>query len=418
LLTDKLEQEQSMAERVARVIFEHASRISREQDLSTLIRMNADLARDLVGAERCSLWLIDESTGELWTRVAHGLEEVRISKTQGIAGACLAQNRPIVVNDVPADESFFRHIDDVSGYITRSTLCVPVMAENKLIGTLQVLNKPGGFSPEDVELLRLTAVYASSGIQAEWYRNEAISAELLKRELEMAAEVQRRLLPQRIDNIHNIEFAGFCRPARFVGGDYYDFMELPAPGFGFALGDVSGKGFPAAVLMASIHTLLRFVMATRFSNLPEAVAEVNDTVYRSSAAERYSTLFCGVLDPVRHELRYVNAGHLPPYIIRKEDGVIERPSGSDLPVGLLPGVSYQQHVVAVRPGDLVVCISDGISEAHDKNGEMWELSNVEATLREYRNKPVQEIAQALIDAVDQYASGAEQFDDMTVLVVR
>ncbi len=211
------------AEQITQVIFEHAAKISREHDLSALIRLNADLARDLVGAARCSVWLKDEISGELVTRVAHGMSEIRIPPGTGIVGSCVATNQPVLVNQAATDERFFRRVDDKSGFVTESVLTVPLCADGKVIGALQVLNKPGGFSDRDVELLGFTAMYSASAIQNERLRQEAENARLMRHELDLARDVQRGLFPQDLQPVAGIEYAGFCRPAKYVGGDYYDF---------------------------------------------------------------------------------------------------------------------------------------------------------------------------------------------------
>ena len=151
------------AKRICQVIFQHAARISRESDISTLLSLNADLARDLIGADRCSVWLLDERTGELWTKVAHGVKELRIPAGTGIVGNCIAANSDIIVNNAESDERFLRRVDEASGYRTESVLAVPLHADGQVIGAMQVLNKPGGFSKNDAELLKLTATYSRVG---------------------------------------------------------------------------------------------------------------------------------------------------------------------------------------------------------------------------------------------------------------
>jgi sigma-B regulation protein RsbU (phosphoserine phosphatase) len=404
-------------ERVAQVIFEHAARISREKDISELAQLNADMARDLTGAERCTIWLVEPRSRELWTRVAHGMPELRISQDTGIVGASISQNQTILINDTHSYPGFYAGVDDQSGYRTHSVLCVPLKADHQVIGAIQLLNKPGGFSAEDAELLQLMGLYTASAIQAERLRQEAEAAMLLRRELDVAGEVQRKLLPGDLSYLRGLELAAICRPARMVGGDFYDLLLLPGGRFGLTLGDVSGKGFPAAVMMASIHTLLRTLLLHNPSDLSPVIGELNDVIHASSSADRYSTLFCGVLNETRSELTYVNAGHIPPFIIRA-GGQIDRPSEGELPVGLLPGTSYWQHRASVAPGDLIVCISDGFVEAQNTQGELWDGSLLEENLRHSRDLPVEQVLAGLVRAVDDYADGAEQADDMTAVVLR
>jgi sigma-B regulation protein RsbU (phosphoserine phosphatase) len=407
------------AKRICQVIFEHAARISRESDISTLLSLNADLARDLIGADRCSVWLLDERTGELWTKVAHGVKELRIPAGTGIVGNCIAANSDIIVNNAGSDERFLRRVDEASGYRTESVLAVPLHADGQVIGAMQVLNKPGGFSKNDAELLKLTATYSAAEIQSERLRLEAESARLLRRELELAQDVQQNLLPRTLKPVAGIEYEGFFRPAKSVGGDYFDFLELPGGLFSMTVGDVSGKGMPAAVLMASIQTLLRSHLLRQPLPLSTLVTEVSHAVFLCSSLDRYSTLFCGVLDAKRKKLTYVNAGHPPPIIVRAgPDGRVERAEATGMPIGMVPSFQYEQGTVELTPGDLVVCISDGIAEVLDASGSMWDELEVQKVILAHRNGTVSEVIRAMVERVEAYSAGADQYDDMTIAAMR
>lgn len=237
---------------IIQAIFEHAARIGREQRMDELMRINADFARDLAGADRCSLWLIDAAHGELWTRVAHGVAPLRIPMGEGLVGACVAADEIMLVNDLAMDTRQLRQVDLASGYHTEQVLCVPMRSEGKVIGALQLLNKPAGFTQRDADLLGLLAHFAGSAIETERLRQEAATADLLRHELALARDVQERLLPKALGGVRGLECAGCCRPARSIGGDYYDLLPRHDGSFALTLGDVSGKGIPAAVMMASI----------------------------------------------------------------------------------------------------------------------------------------------------------------------
>lgn len=410
------------AERISKVILEHAARISRAQDTEALLRLNADLARDLVAADRCSIWLIDELARELWTKVAHGVEHIRIPFGRGIVGACVAADKPIVVNDATADSRFFGDVDSSSGYHTHSVMVIPLRADGQVIGALQALNKPGGFSDADVELLGLSASYSASAIQAQLLRQEAEAARLLYRELEIARDVQRRLLPHELPPQNRVEYAAFFRSAKYVGGDYYDFLPLPDGLFAFTLGDVSGKGISAAVMMASIQSLLRGQLLRGALPLSSLMNDINQAIYRSSTPERYSTLFCGVLNAERTRLTFVNAAHLPPMLVRSGAGAkptrVHEPGQGGMPIGLFESAQYEQLTIDTAPGDLIVCFSDGITEATNPRDELWEDSNVEKVLWQCKDAPVQQIVETVVQAADAFTAGAEQFDDMTLTAIR
>ena len=412
---------ENSSERISRVIFEYAARIGQEQDTDALLALNADMARDLVGADRCSIWLVDAEAGQLHTKVAHGVEEIRVKFGHGLVGACVAQDQPIVVNDASSDERFLNRIDKSSGYTTHSVLVIPMRAaDGKVIGAFQALNKPGGFSDDDVSLLGLAGSYSASAIETQRLRQEAESAKMLRHELEIARDVQARLLPQNPPQPHGLECAAFIRPAKFVGGDYYDFIEAPGGTFAFTLGDVSGKGVPAAVLMASIQASLRIPLLRGPESLTALVTDVNRSVYASSSSTRYSTLFCGLIGDGGRRLTYVNAGQCPPVLIRsRENGVaIERLTAGGTPVGLLPVARYAEATVTLEPGDILVCFSDGISEATNVKEEMWPESDLDKLLCDSAACSAGEVVSRLVQAADAFTGEAEQADDMTVVVLR
>jgi len=401
------------------VIFEHVARISRENDPARLLELNADLARDLVCADRASIWIVDDKTGDLVTRIAHGSAEIRIPFGAGLVGACVAANETVLVNDTSSDERFLRRVDNATGYRTNSLLAVPLCADGSVIGAFQLLNRPGGFSDEDAELLRSAALFSASAIHAERMRRESERAHSILRELELAREVQRRLLPQQLPPVKGIEYAGVCRPARSVGGDYYDFLELQEGLFCFILGDVSGKGVPAAVLMSSIQTLLRSLLLRGPLPVSKVMNELNAAIYHCSNEDSYSTLFAAVLNADRTTLTYANAGHPPPMVLRAgTEGRIDRTTTRNCLLSILPSVKYSEATLGIGPGDLIVTFSDGVLEVFNPRGEMWDPIRIEEVLRTHRDRSVEDIINALINAIDEYAAGADQFDDITLVVMR
>ncbi len=307
---------------ISRVIFDYATRIGDSRETGATLQLNADMARDLAGADRCSIWLMDRKANELWTRVALGGDDIRFPMGQVLVGAASAGNETIVVNDASQDPRF---LHNVGGYVTKSVLVIPLRSsDGSAIGALQALNKPGGFSPEDVDLLALAANYSASAIENQRLRLEAETARLMLRELEIAREVQQRLFPEVSPVFANLECAASCRAAKSVGGDYYDFIQLPDGGLFFTLGDISGKGMAAAVLMASIQAAIRSQVLRGMDHLATLMSIFNKAVSSFSRSERYSTLVCGQLDPTLRQLTYSNAGQVEPMLLRARTGQVER----------------------------------------------------------------------------------------------
>jgi len=406
-------------DRISRVIFDYAAKIGAAQDLDAVLALNAGMARDLVGADRCSIWLVDRKVKRLWTKVAHGVPELHIPLGQGLVGACVARNEAIVVNDTSQDERFLKTVDKESGYVTKSILTLPLHGMDGLpMGALQVLNKPGGFSQEDVDLLGLCSGYSASTLESQRLRKEAEAAQLFLQELEIARDVQQHLLPQDLPAIPGLDVAGYCRSAKFVGGDYYDFLPMRDGGLVFTLGDVSGKGIAAAVLMASIQASLRSQVVRPPESLAALMGDFNKAVYSFSTADKYSTLFCGMLDTGTGQLTYVNAGQVRPMLLRSAGGPIEFLDCGGLPVGLLEISEYEQGGALLQRGDSVLCFSDGISEATNSSGEMWNELEVQKVVQDCRGLTAEQMIDRLVKATDGFAGDAEQADDMTVIAIR
>jgi phosphoserine phosphatase RsbU/P len=409
------------ADRISRVIFDYAARVGNAPSTDALLTLNAQLARDLVGADRCSVWLIDSGSAELWTKVAHGVDEIRIPAGQGLVGACISANDEIVVNDTALDERFLGDLDQTSGYSTQSAAMLPLRDENgQAIGALQALNKSGGFSRVDVNLLRLSAAYCAAAIATQRFRQIADDARCLYRELEIARDVQQQLFPQNPPCIQGLDYAAFCRPTAFVGGDYYDFVIVPGGKIAITLGDVSGKGIAAAVLMASIQSSLRSQLLLAPDSLARLMTDFNSAVHSFSREDNYTTLFCGLLDLSTQKLTYVNAGHIPPLLLRgaKRDAAMTRLETGGFPIGLFKVANYEQGTVELKAGDIVLCHSDGFSDAANLDGQTWGDEPVAQVLDQNRDCGVQEILARLVAAADAFTGTAAQADDMTAVAVR
>jgi sigma-B regulation protein RsbU (phosphoserine phosphatase) len=409
------------SQRINRVVFEYAAKIGRQQQFDLLLNDLADMGRDLTVSERCSIWLVDARTGELWTTVAHGVDEIRIPQGQGLVGACIEGRETILANDAEHDPRLFSQVGKSTGYVTRSVLVVPLLAsDGTVMGAFQALNKEGGYSAGDRDLLGLAASYAARAIENQRLRHEAERARMLYREMEIARDVQQQLFPKSLPAVPGLECAAECRPAKFVGGDYYDFIAMPGDTLGFSIGDVAGKGISAALMMASIQAGLRSQFVRRPDSLSSMMNDFNRVVYASSPGDKYSTLFCAIYDPGERLLHYVNAGGSPPMLRRERQGEvsIERPSGGGLPVGLLPMARYEEATLRMEPGDALVCFSDGISEAMNPSGEPWDEDQLAKVIEGLGGLKAAEITQRVVAAADAFAAGADQSDDMTVAVLR
>ena len=245
-------------------------------------------------------------------------------------------------------------------------------------------------------------------------RQEAEATRVLYRELEIARDVQQKLSGLRWCSRPSagLEYAGHCRPARAVGGDYYDFCILDDGRFALTLGDVSGKGIAAALMMAGIHSSLRTQMMMGVSSLAGQLSTLNAAIYLSSPPDKYSTLFFGIIDSSRRALTYVNAGGVMPLILRH--GKIIRLRESGVPIGLLPDWQYEQFTVPLEAEDLLVCFSDGVTEAENAQHQFWDEKGADKVVAQCSGLSV---IDRLFEGCDTFAAGYEQSDDITVVAV-
>jgi phosphoserine phosphatase RsbU/P len=300
---------------------------------------------------------------------------------------------------------------------------LPFSANHKLIGVMGLGAKQSEepFSSADIRLL--DAVATQTGLALENSRltaeiaTEVATREKVRRELEIAREVQERLFPQALPPISGIEYDGTCRPALGVGGDYYDFIPLEAGGLAIAIGDVSGKGIPAALLMATLRAYLRGQTVTGQSDLAALMVNLNRLVYESSASNRYATFFYGQYDPATRVLKYVNAGHNPPMLFKPSGTVVRLDVGGPV-VGLLPDCRYAQGCVVLEPDDLLVGFTDGVSEAMNSDMDEWGEDRLAAAVIEDPARSPRELMDHLMQEADRFVSGAPQHDDMTLVVVK
>jgi phosphoserine phosphatase RsbU/P len=305
-------------------------------------------------------------------------------------------------------------------------LLLPLAVRDKLLGIISLGPKKSEepFTGSDLRLLK--SVVTQTGLALENAQlmaaitEEVAQRERLNREVEIAREVQERLFPQDLPAITGLDYFGACRPALGVGGDYYDFLALPGGQLGIAMGDVSGKGIGAALLMASLQASLRSEAARAPEHLAPVVSNVNRLVYQASTSNRYATFFYAQYDPVQHELTYVNAGHNPPMLFRKRgaEWEVTRLTTGGTVVGLLESFPYQEERLILRAGDLLVAFTDGISEAMNPTDEEWGEERFAEAVKSLAGMKARDILENLMRAADEFAAGAKQHDDMTLVVMR
>lgn len=245
---------------------------------------------------------------------------------------------------------------------------------------------------------------------------ETAQRELLEREVEIAREVQQRLFPQRLPDVPAVEYAGTCRSAGAVGGDYYDFLKLPSDQLALVIADVSGKGIPAALLMASVQASTRGQLQANSNDAAGITAVVNRQVYDASPENCYATFFCALFNPALRRLTYSNGGHNRPVVLR--GGEVIRLDESGPPVGLFQNAHYEQGEIQLEPDDLLILYTDGVTEAENAVAEEWGEERLIETARDCRRLAPPEMISRIMQAADRFAAGTAQHDDMTLVIAR
>lgn len=262
-------------------------------------------------------------------------------------------------------------------------------------------------------------VQAVAALKDALERERAAALERLERDVKIAQEVQARLFPQRAPEVRGVECFGVCRPARAVAGDYYDFLALDAHQMGIAVGDVSGKGLPAALLMASLQGALRSLASTADGGPARLARDLNGQVHALTERNRFVTFFWAVLDGETGGVSWVNAGHNAPFVIRTS-GALERLESCGPPLGVLADPAYREKRTTLSPGDLLVLFTDGVTEAEDASEIEYGDGRLEALLRQSasRGEAPRDVCRRVLDAVAAFEAGAEQSDDITVVAAR
>lgn len=302
----------------------------------------------------------------------------------------------------------------------RAALAAPITVKSKVIGVLLLGNPTNRkqYSAAERRALRSAGSQFALLIENGRLAGRVIEHERLRRELQVATEVQKRLFPDEFPETAAIQCAGLCLPARGVGGDYFDFLQLDNQQIGIALADVAGKGIAAALIMSVVQASLRSLAETNAGSLADLAARMNRLVHRSTGTNSYATFFYGQLDEEKMQLRYINAGHNPPLLWRSGDGSIEELAAGGTVIGIFAQSSYEESNVQLKSGDVLIAFTDGVSEAHNPREEEFGEERLRQALRRFAHLPVSEITSKILEELKLWMADAEQFDDLTFLVVK
>jgi phosphoserine phosphatase RsbU/P len=370
------------------------------------------LAVKSVGARRGALMTIEN--GHLTLRASRG-EGLRLSRA--VTNRVIGERASLLVLDT-GREDFLRGSETIVQHRVRSLIAVPLQSEGRVTGLIYV-DSPDfvhPFTTEDLNLLTVMANVAAIQIEHARLAEVEIVEKKMQQEMAQAAEIQRNLMPRQDPIVPGIDVAGQSLPCHAVGGDYFDYLPMGAGKLGVLVGDVAGKGLPAALLMSSLQARAQ-MLAEETEDMPVLMTRLNRSVSAACPGNRFITLFMAIVDPPTGELSYSNAGHNPP-LLRRADGRVERLEVGGPVLGILKNMTYQAGTATLEPGDTLVLYSDGVTEAENPTDEDYGEDRLIAVLAAHPRATSRTIVQAVLADLVEFTQGRTAADDITVVVVR
>lgn len=403
-----------------RVLLEVGRRLASNMDLDSLLELIIEQTTIVMEADRSSLFLVDKKTQELWSKIAQGAQEIRFPIGKGIAGYVAKTGKIINIKDAYKDKRFNPEVDKRTGYRTKTILCAPLTTTTgEIVGVVQVLNKKGDqiFTDFDEEMLLALAGQAAVAITNAMYHQEVLLKQKLERDLQIARTVQESFLPQELPNKAGYQFAAHYDSAQEVGGDFYDFISLSEDQLAILMGDVSGKGVPAALFMARLMSDFRFVSLSE-DEPKDILAKVNDILVKRSRRGMFVTIIYIILDMLKGRITYSSAGHLPPLMVKVNGKTHRLVSESGVPLGIAEGQTFAQDSLPLEEGDVLLLYTDGLLEARNARKQEFGFNRIEKALKEHRGLSAGDIEKQLYLSVKDFVKDTPQHDDLTYMVVK
>jgi sigma-B regulation protein RsbU (phosphoserine phosphatase) len=399
------------------VLLEISKTLSAPLDLDEVLEAIFRSLRQVVRYAAAAIYLVNRSSQRLElvrdTGYPEGSDEAfRLSVGEGIVGWVAKTGEAVIVPDVRRDPRYVSARAE-----TRSELAAPLVLEGRTIGVFNLeSDRLDAFHGGHLEMLAVFAAQAAVSIERTRLTRELLDRRRLEKELAIAREIQASFLPKRAPEVPGFDLAGATQPHDEVGGDYFDFIRVSDSRLGIAIADVSGKGIPAALIMAGFRMSLLAEIRNEFT-MRAVMRKVNSLLHESTERDKFVTLFYGVLDWKNRSLSFSNAGHNPPLLLRA-DGRVQYLLEGGVALGVLPDARYEERPVALHPGDVLLLYTDGVSEAELPTGEQFGTERLERCLKRLAEGTAQEILKGVVDEVTAYAGEHGVNDDLTLVVVK
>jgi sigma-B regulation protein RsbU (phosphoserine phosphatase) len=402
------------------VVYNLTMLLAEARDLPKVLQRTVEIVSDVMGTKAASIRLIDEEHDELVIRAGHNLSStylakgpVRLSKAE-IDKVALGEQGYEYVKDLASD-SRTQYPEESKREGVVSMLSAGMRYKGKAVGVLRVYTgEEQTFSPLQIDLLKAVAAQAAAAIENTRLITESIEAEQLERQVSMAAAVQQRMIPQSMPHTKGIDVSAVYVPAYTLGGDFYDFIELPDENLGMVIADVSGKGVPASLVMASVRAALR-AQVDNVYYLYEVMRRVNQMLVRDTKETEFVTLFYGVYNAESRRLTYCNAGHAPPLVLR--GGNIMELASDNMVLGVDPDEPYTQSILDLRPGDTLLIYTDGVTDAMNFQKEPFGKKRLLDAFRK-GGATAEVVAQNVLWELRKFVGMARRTDDVTMITAR
>jgi sigma-B regulation protein RsbU (phosphoserine phosphatase) len=403
-----------------RVLHDITADLTSTLDLQRVLTGCLERVQQLLGTKAGSIMMLEGE--ELVFKVAIGekaaeVRPFRFPRTQGVAGWVATTGRSTYTNDVHADSRYTGMVDRQTGFVTQMLMAAPLVVRERVIGVLEVFNKPGGFNDGDMSLLSTIAASAAIAIENARLYEVAVEKGRLEQELRVARQVQANLIPRQTPHIPGWEFAARWQSALEVSGDFYDFIVREDAPLGIVIGDVADKGMAAALFMTLTRTNVRASVGMEYSPF-ESIRRANALVCADATDGMFVTLCYAQLDPQRAELTYVNAGHPAPLHFRAALGELSELAGHSIPLGIDDTVPYSQESVLLDTDDIVVFYTDGVTDALNSDGEEFGKARLLHVVRDQCLRSGDKVHLAIDRALSDFMGGTPAADDATFVVLR
>jgi phosphoserine phosphatase len=403
-----------------RQILEVTRKLAAPFDLDTMLTEVVDASREVLNADRGTVFLYDDAADELVVRVGTGLDQIRIPANKGIVGESAQTRMLINVPDCYADERFNRAIDKQTGYRSRCMLTIPLIGyEDSLVGVLQILNKNDGvFDEQDEFVAQALAAQAAVVLHRARITEQIIESERLDREITVARDVQMGTLPKVMPEIGGYQFGGAFAPTDQTGGDLYDFVPLDDKRLFLLMGDATGHGIGPALSATQVRAMLRVAIRLN-SSLDDAFVHINDQLCEDLPDDRFVTGFFGLLDANEHSVTFHSGGQGPIMHFHAQKNAYDWHPATTFPLGYMPQSDLGQPLLAqLNPGDVLGLISDGIYEYENETGLQFGQQGVINIIDNNPEATAQQLVDMIMKGARRHGGDAPQADDITIVLVR